>query len=69
MHKKQLFEQYICTHLIIPALQQAGWDIASQVREEFLLTKGGIIVRGRLHARITSGLIMCYSINSIFRLP
>ncbi|UVS62717.1 hypothetical protein NX761_06285 [Nitrosomonas sp. PLL12] len=32
-------------------MQQAGWNIASQVREEFLLTKGRIIVRGRLHTR------------------
>lgn len=49
MSKKQLSERDICTQFITPALQQAGWDIASQVREEFLLTKGRIIVRGRLH--------------------
>ena len=34
-----------------PALEQAGWDIATQVREEFPLTKGRIIVRGKLHTR------------------
>ncbi len=51
MHKKQLSERDICTQFITPALQQAGWNIASQVREEFLLTKGRIIVRGRLHTR------------------
>lgn len=51
MHKKQLSERDICTQFIIPTLQQAGWDIASQVREEFLLTKGRIIVRGHLHTR------------------
>ena len=52
MHKKQLSERDICTQFIIPTLQQAGWDIASQVREEFLLTKGRIIVRGHLHTRV-----------------
>ncbi|SDY48503.1 EcoAI/FtnUII family type I restriction enzme subunit R [Nitrosomonas sp. Nm33] len=51
MSKKQLSERDICTKFITPALQQAGWDITSQVREEFLLTKGRIIVRGRLHTR------------------
>ncbi|SFM07724.1 type I restriction enzyme, R subunit [Nitrosomonas communis] len=51
MHTKQLSERDICTQFIMLALQQAGWGIASQVREEFLLTKGRIIVRGRLHAR------------------
>lgn len=49
--KKQLSERDICTKFIIPALQQAGWDIATQVREEFVLTKGRIIVRGKLHTR------------------
>ena len=49
--KKLLSERDICTQFITPALQQAGWDIASQVREEFLLTKGRIIVHGRLHTR------------------
>ncbi|MCO6426713.1 hypothetical protein [Nitrosomonas communis] len=48
MNKKQLSERNICTKFITPTLQQAGWDVASQVREEFLLTKGRIIVHGRL---------------------
>lgn len=49
MDKRQLSERDICTKFITPALEQAGWDIATQVREEFLLTKGRIIVRGKLH--------------------
>jgi type I restriction enzyme R subunit len=49
--KKQLSERDICTKCITPALEQAGWDIATQVREEFPLTKGRIIVRGKLHTR------------------
>lgn len=51
MDKRQLSERDICTKFITPALEQAGWDIATQVREEFPLTKGRIIVRGKLHTR------------------
>lgn len=51
MGKRQLSERDICTKFITPALEQAGWDIATQVREEFPLTKGRIIVRGKLHTR------------------
>lgn len=51
MLKKTLSERDICTKYITPALEQAGWDIATQVREEFPLTKGRIIVRGKLHTR------------------
>lgn len=32
-------------------VEQAGWDIATQVREEFPLANGRIIVRGKLHTR------------------
>lgn len=46
MDKKSLSERDICTKFITPALEVAGWDIATQVREEFPLTKGRIIVRG-----------------------
>jgi type I restriction enzyme R subunit len=51
MDKRQLSERDICTKFITPALEQAGWDIGTQVREEFPLTKGRIIVRGKLHTR------------------
>jgi type I restriction enzyme R subunit len=33
MNKKQLSERDICTKCITPALEQAGWDIVTQVRE------------------------------------
>lgn len=49
--KKQLSEQEIRTRYITPAIERAGWDITTQVREEFKLTDGRIIVRGKLHAR------------------
>nr|WP_233208403.1 hypothetical protein [Pollutimonas subterranea] len=53
-NKKDLSERDICTKFITPALEQAGWDIVTQVREEFSLTKGRIIVRGKLHTRARS---------------
>jgi type I restriction enzyme R subunit len=51
MNKKQLSERDICSKFITPALEQAGWDLATQLREEFPLTRGRIIVRGKLHTR------------------
>jgi hypothetical protein len=51
MNKKQLSERDICTKYITPALEKAGWDVATQIREELPLTKGRIIVRGKLHTR------------------
>jgi len=32
--KKDLSERDICTQFILPSLKKAGWDIATQVREE-----------------------------------
>ena len=51
MDKKQLSERDICTKHITPALEKAGWDIQTQVREEVSFTDGRVIVRGRLHTR------------------
>ena len=51
MNKKSLSERDICTKFITPALENAGWDVSTQIREEFPLTKGRIIVRGKLHTR------------------
>ena len=51
MNKKRLSERDICTKYITPALKQAGWDVNSQIREEFPITKGRVIVRGKLHTR------------------
>ena len=51
MSKKDLSERDICTKFITPALEKAGWDIATQIREEYPLTNGRVIVRGKLHTR------------------
>lgn len=50
-NKKNLSERDICTKYITPAIEKSGWSIQSQVREEFLLTKGRVIVRGKIHTR------------------
>jgi type I restriction enzyme, R subunit len=51
MNKKSLSERDICTKFITPALEQAGWDGMTQIREEVSFTKGRIIVRGKLVTR------------------
>jgi type I restriction enzyme R subunit len=51
LNKRQLSERDICTKFITPALEKSGWDISTQIREEYPLTKGRIIVRGKLTTR------------------
>lgn len=51
MVKKSLSERDICTKYITPAVQVAGWDLHTQIREEVTFTAGRIIVRGKLHSR------------------
>ncbi|MEA9414916.1 EcoAI/FtnUII family type I restriction enzme subunit R [Flavobacterium sp. PL02] len=51
MSKKKLTERDICSKYITPALLSSGWDLHSQIREEFPLTNGRVIVRGQLHTR------------------
>ena len=50
-NKCSLTERDICTKWIRPALERAGWDTLTQIREEFPLTDGRILVRGKLHTR------------------
>lgn len=50
--KKSLTERDICTKFIAPAIiEMAGWNRDTQLREELSLTKGRILVRGKLHTR------------------
>lgn len=46
MNKKELTETDIRTKFITPAIQDAGWNIQKQVREEVHFTDGRIIVKG-----------------------
>jgi type I restriction-modification system, R subunit len=43
--KKELSEMDIRTKYITPAIESAGWDKLSQLREEYAVTKGRIIAR------------------------
>ena len=49
--KKALSERDICTKFITPAVQESGWDVLTQIREQVYFTKGRIIVRGKLVTR------------------
>jgi len=50
--KGSLSERDICTQFITPSLQTAGWNLATQVREEVNITKGQVLVQG---AKATRG--------------
>ncbi len=63
MDKKQLTEQDIRTKYITPAITAAGWNIHTQVYEEFSVTDGRIVVRGRMHSRQPprrADYVLCY---------
>ena len=49
--KKSLSERDICTQYITKAITDAGWDLHTQIRENVHLTKGRVIVRGRMVTR------------------
>ncbi len=51
MDKKALSERDICSKFLTPAILGAGWDLHAQMREEYPLTNGRIIVRGKLVSR------------------
>lgn len=51
LSKKDLSERDICTKYITPAIEQAGWDIQSQIREDVTFTDGKIHVRGKFTTR------------------
>ena len=49
--KKDLSERDICTKYINPALEKAGWNTVTQIREEVSFTEGRIYVKGNLTSR------------------
>jgi len=51
MNKKDLSEQEVRTRYITPALEKAGWNKKSNMREDIFITKGRVIVRGKTIAR------------------
>lgn len=51
MDRKALTEQDIRSKFISPAIHAAGWDAMRQMREEVQLTKGRVVVRGKVSTR------------------
>ncbi|MFA6284996.1 MAG: DEAD/DEAH box helicase family protein [Parcubacteria group bacterium] len=51
MMKKNLSEQDICSKFILPAVTKAGWDLQTQIREQYSFTAGRIMVRGKTVVR------------------
>ena len=49
--KKELSENSIYTHFVIPALTKAGWDLQKQIREQVYFTDGRIQVNGKKNTR------------------
>ena len=49
--KKDLSERDICTKYVQPAVEKAGWDRNTQIREEVSFTDGRIYVKGNLTSR------------------
>jgi type I restriction enzyme R subunit len=46
-----LTEQDICSKFILPTVTKAGWDLQTQIREQFSFTAGRIMVRGKTVVR------------------
>ncbi len=51
INKKELSEIDICDIYITPAIEKAGWVKGTQIRREFPITPGPVIVRGDLSVR------------------
>jgi len=49
--KQELSEADIAAKFITPAIVDAGWDEMTQIRREFALTPGPVIVRGNMSSR------------------
>lgn len=47
MPDKNLSEQDITSKYVLPALQKAGWNSDTQIREQYSFTAGRIVVRGQ----------------------
>jgi len=49
--KQELTEIDICDLFITPALKEAGWDQLTQIRREYAITPGPVVVRGNMSSR------------------
>lgn len=66
--KKEMNETEIRTNFITPAIVHAGWDKLQQIREEFRITDGRIITRGKLVTRANPK-FADYVLNHISNIP
>ena len=51
MDKKSLSEQDICSKYILPAITNSGWNLHTQIREQWTFTSGRIMVNGKTISR------------------
>ena len=51
INKSSFSERDICSKFITPALETAGWDLMTQIREEVSFTAGRVMVRGQVSRR------------------
>jgi type I restriction enzyme, R subunit len=49
--KRSMNEAEICQNFITPALEKAGWAKHTQIRREYPITAGRVVVRGKLASR------------------
>jgi type I restriction enzyme R subunit len=69
MKKKELSERDIISKYVLPALTGAGWDLQSQIFEEYTLTPDRITARGRDGQTRVPGtgkradIVLCYKPN------
>ncbi|WP_321277149.1 EcoAI/FtnUII family type I restriction enzme subunit R [Thiomicrorhabdus indica] len=49
--KNNMSEAEIISKFILPAIQEVGWDLMTQIRQEVKLRDGKVIVRGQVAAR------------------
>ena len=64
--KKALSETDVRTKYITPAIVNAGWDAITQMREEYNVTKGRIIARGKSckrEAPLKADYVLFYKLN------
>lgn len=66
INKKTLSETDIRTKYITPAILKAGWNPMTQLREEYAVTKGRIIARGKICKRekpLKADYVLFYKLN------
>jgi type I restriction enzyme R subunit len=51
MDKKSLTEQDICSKYVLPAITKIGWNLETQIREQWTFTSGRIMVNGKTISR------------------